>query len=220
MMPFIQPEMGPGARKSPRRHSAVQPPETAVDFRFKVCLLGEAGVGKSSLVARYVLNQFTERYSPSIGARMLKKEIRVGTPEGDVNVVLLIWDVMGEKTLADLLKDAYFGGSQGILGVADLSRPDTIEELPGWISAAQSVAGPVPVVLLGNKNDLHPSIESTESFVALAERSSTPCWLTSAKTGENVETAFQMAAAAILGRYRTDRRSGPSRPIPASATQT
>src|SRR6184192_584292 len=87
MMPFIQPEMGPGARKSPRRHSAVQPPETAVDFRFKVCLLGEAGVGKSSLVARYVLNQFTERYSPSIGARMLKKEIRVGTPEGDVNVV-------------------------------------------------------------------------------------------------------------------------------------
>jgi len=171
-------------------------------------------------VARYVLNQFTERYSPSIGARMLKKEIRVGTPEGDVNVVLLIWDVMGEKTLADLLKDAYFGGSQGILGVADLSRPDTIEELPGWISAAQSVAGPVPVVLLGNKNDLHPSIESTESFVALAERSSTPCWLTSAKTGENVETAFQMAAAAILGRYRTDRRSGPSRPIPASASQT
>jgi len=211
--------MGRGVRKSARRHTGSQPPETTVDFRFKVCLLGEAGVGKSSLVARYVLNQFTERYSQSIGARMLKKELRVRTPEGDVTVVLLIWDVMGEKSLADLLKDAYFGGSQGILAVADLSRPDTIQALPGWIGAAQSVAGSVPVVLLGNKNDLDPSIESTESFGALAERSSTPCWLTSAKTGENVETAFQTAAAAILGRYRADSRSGPSRPMAASANQ-
>src|SRR5437879_12780745 len=121
MMPFIQPEMGPGARKSPRRHSAVQPPETAVDFRFKVCLLGEAGVGKSSLVARYVLNQFTERYSPSIGARMLKQKIRVGTPESDENAVLLIWDVMGETTMTEIHKDAYIDENKELSHAAHLS---------------------------------------------------------------------------------------------------
>ncbi|HKW42792.1 MAG TPA: Rab family GTPase [Thermoplasmata archaeon] len=184
-----------------------------MDYRIKVCLLGEEGVGKTSLVARFVLNQFSERYARSLGARMLKKELVVSLPGRDVNVVLLIWDVMGERTFRDLVKDAYFGGSQGILGVADLLRPDTIQALPDWIDAARSVAGKIPVVLLGNKNDLNPARESVERFEALAMRLSAPEWLTSAKTGENVETAFQSAAAAILQHQQGQGEPGAPRPV-------
>jgi small GTP-binding protein len=196
--------MGRGMPKRVKANvPARQPPESApVDFRIKVCLLGEEGVGKTSLVARFVLNQFSERYARSLGARMLKKEFTVTVPGGSANVVLLIWDVMGEKSLRDILKEAYFGGSQGILAVADLTRPETIQAVPDWIDAAQSVAGRVPVTLLGNKIDLHPSPESIESFEALAEEISAPRWLTSAKTGQNVEAAFQSAAAAILAKTK------------------
>ena len=193
--------MGRVMPKSVKRSiPAAQPSESApVDFRLKVCLLGEEAVGKTCLVARFVLNQFSERYARSLGARMLKKEFTVTVPGRSVNVVLLIWDVMGEKSFRDLLKDRYFGGCQGIFAVADLSRPETIQALPDWIDAAQSVAGRVPVILLGNKNDLDPSTESIESFEALAKEISAPHWLTSAKTGKNVEAAFQSAAAAIVG---------------------
>src|SRR6267378_7846671 len=201
--------MGRGTAPSTRETQEARPTERApADFRFKVCLLGEEGVGKTSLVARFVLNQFTERYARSLGARMLKKEVVVSTSGRTAKVVLLIWDIMGEKGFRELLKDAYFGGSQGILAVADLLRQETIQALPDWIDAAQSVAGRVPVAILGNKNDLHPAREEIESLKALAESVSAPYWLTSAKTGENVERAFQNTAVAILEQLGTTGRSG------------
>jgi small GTP-binding protein len=169
-------------------------------WRLKACLVGEAGVGKSSLVRRYVLDQFDDRYIATLGAKALKKELRLALTTGeDVDVVLAIFDIMGVPTFRDLLREAYFTGTQGILAVFDLTRPDTLATLGGWVEAARGVAGRVPVVALGNKLDLVDRTRVAAPLLeAAASRFGRPAFPTSAKSGEGVETAFRALVASML----------------------
>ncbi len=117
--------------------------------------MGESAVGKSFLVRRYILDDFDGLYIATLGAKPLKKELRLRSGTGEeLSVILTIFDIMGVPTFRDLLRDAYFTGAQGILAVFDLTRPETLATLGGWVEAARGVAGRVPVVVLGNKVDL------------------------------------------------------------------
>ena len=171
--------------------------------KLKICLVGEARVGKSSLVRRFAYNEFDERYQPTLGANVSRKDIAVETPKGPVRVVLTIWDIMGEPTFRDLLKDAYFAEVQGALAVADLTRPQTVEALPDWIDAAESVSGEIPVVILGNKSDLPEAPGAREALEALARSKAVEHHVTSAKTGDGVNQAFAtLAVVAVLSPHR------------------
>jgi small GTP-binding protein len=170
----------------------------------KAVLVGDKAVGKTSLIRRYVTDQFDDRYLTTLGAKVTKKVEPVRIPEKGLNVSLElnIWDIMGQTGFRDLLKEAYFHGSRGILAVTDLTRKSTLEGIGAWIRAVDDVTGPVPMVLLANKNDLAPHTEVTPALVAATVAGlGCPWFLTSAKTGENVEAAFRSLARGIVSKY-------------------
>ena len=169
-------------------------------LKSKICLVGERGVGKSSLIRRYVLDQFDDKYIRTLGAKVEKKTMRVEVPErhAQVDIHMAIWDIIGHIGFRQLLGDSFFNGAQGILAVADLTRGNTLPVLTGWIEAVEGVAGKVPVVLVANKADL--TAEAQFGVAELAEMASTfgcTYLLTSAKSGQNVEDAFLRLATEI-----------------------
>jgi small GTP-binding protein len=170
----------------------------------KICLVGDASVGKSSLIRRFVLNLYDDYYLTTLGTKVSKKELKIPILQADtiVRLDLGIWDIMGQKSLRELLQDAYFGGANGILAVCDITRRATLEGLDEWIARVRRVAGNVPIVACMNKKDLADRSEvrpaDIESFAA---RFGCPYFLTSAKTGENVEEAFNRLGTLIVKEH-------------------
>src|SRR5256885_13827134 len=121
-------------------------------IKTKVCLVGEAAVGKTSLIRRFVQDDFEDRYITTLGAKVSKREIVFDMPDRkQIQMDITIWDIMGEKGFRDLLKDAYFYGANGILAVADLTRRRTLDDLDDWIDSVEQVVGEVPILIVVNK---------------------------------------------------------------------
>lgn len=187
------------------RHNMAVP----ATIKAKVCLVGETAVGKTSLVRRFSLGSFDELYSTTLGISVSKKVVEPSNapPGGPKKVEMILFDVMGQRKLRELLVESYFKGAQALLAVWDVTRPETLRELPGWIELAQEVAGPIPVVIATNKVDLSPDRDiETAELDHLARESGSEWFTTSAKTGENVEAAFERLAEDLI------RRSGPRPP--------
>lgn len=171
--------------------------------KFKICLAGEAAVGKTSLIRRFVYDDFQDRYVTTLGAKVTKRvvEAEVSDQDHPAPVVLMIWDIMGQKGIRELLRDAYFFGVQGTLMVCDVTRPETLEALSRWQESIERVAGEVPGFLLVNKMDLEDEKALTAQEIgAFAEREGWPYIETSAKTGKGVEDAFRRLTAALMER--------------------
>jgi len=172
--------------------------------KMKVCLVGEAAVGKTSLIRRFVLDDFDDAYAQTLGTKIYKHAIAVAQGGVRLDVDMMVWDIMGQKGFRELLKDAYFYGTHGVLAVADLTRRETFADLGGWIGGVREVAGDVPIVLLANKADLRDGAPVKESEVAgAAERFGATYFLTSARSGENVERAFRDLAERIAAAQRS-----------------
>ena len=109
----------------------------------------------------------------------------------------MIWDIGGQEQFAKL-RTIYFKGSNGALGVFDLTNSQSLLKLPGWISSIKkSVKKSIPMIILGNKSDLEHQVERSEAE-DLARRLNCEYLETSAKTGDNVELAFETIAKACL----------------------
>ncbi len=179
------------------------PMTTTLPLKAKVCLLGEARVGKTSLIRKFVLNEFDERYLTTVGTNVSKKTVQLPIPQAEVlvDLDLVIWDIMGQKEYRDLLTDRYFEGAQGLLAVSDLTQPGSLEALYDWIDRADRVASQVPVVLAMNKADLAPPSRDVERAArTLADAFDGDYLVTSAKTGANVEKVFLRLATLIAAR--------------------
>ena len=156
----------------------------------KVCLLGDGAVGKTSLIRKYVYDDFDDKYLMTIGAKITKKTMKVGLDE-EINLTMMVNDIVGQVEFERLHKQ-YYRGSKGGLFVCDMTRKDTLERVEWWLDSFRDVAGDVPVILLGNKVDLKEQHEVTyEDMAKFAKKFNCPYFLTSAKTGENVERAFE-----------------------------
>ena len=170
-------------------------------MKVKVCFIGDAGVGKTSLIKRFVLDVFDDRYIATIGTKVTKKIVEVEGEGGQVKVMMLIWDIMGQKGFRELLREAYFFGAHGAIAVCDLTNRETLEELRYWIKALTDVAGDVPVVFAGNKADLEGEVVVKEADLKeLADKYGGKAFLTSAKTGQNVEKVFEALGEAISAK--------------------
>ncbi len=170
----------------------------------KAVLVGDKAVGKTSLIRRYVLDQFDDRYLLTLGAKVTKKVEEVDLPKLSLraSLELNVWDIMGQVGFRELAKEAYFHGARGILAVVDVTRKSTLDGIGDWIKAVQDVTGPVPLVLLANKRDLQGPTTATPAQVSDTARGfGCPAFLTSAKTGENVEAAFRRLAEQIVQKY-------------------
>ncbi len=167
-------------------------PEKANAIR-KLCLIGAESVGKTSLIKRFILNIFDDKYLRTLGTKVSKKVVEVHHTDKDlqVNLTMLVWDIMGQDTFRPLLQDSYFYGAAGGLAVFDLTRKETLEELEGWIESLQNIAGKVPIVVFANKFDLKGEIEIQDDKIEeFAKKNDYPLYYTSAKTGEKVQEGF------------------------------
>ena len=169
----------------------------------KICLVGEAAVGKTSLIRRYVLDDFDDKYITTLGAKVSKKEMEFEVPNNGMRVGmdLTIWDIMGEKGFRDLVKEAFFVGTRGVLAVCDITRYDTLKELDDWVQSVFKVVGNIPVIFAVNKVDLKDEVLLMYGDTELdqASRAFDATYLyTSAKTGENVEEAFRLMGEKIV----------------------
>jgi small GTP-binding protein len=170
-------------------------------MKVKVCFIGDAGVGKTSLIKRFVLDVFDDRYIATIGTKVTKKIVDVEGEPGEPKVMMLIWDIMGQKGFRELLREAYFFGAHGAIAVCDLTNKETLEELRYWIKALTDVAGDVPIVFAGNKADMeHERVVKDQDLEELAAKYKAKAYMTSAKTGQNVEAAFKTLATAISAK--------------------
>ena len=162
-------------------------------LKAKVCLIGEHEVGKTSLIRRFVLDEFDDEYIITLGAKVSKKELTVRqTNQPDLHMDMTVWDIMGSRGFRELLREAYFYGAQGVLAVCDLTREETLDELDDWMEGVFKTIGEVPVILVVNKKDLEGKAAFTERQVEQAAAAfDCPYFYTSAKTGDNVETIFR-----------------------------
>ncbi len=158
-------------------------------YVFKVIIIGPGAVGKTSLLHRFVKNKFSFRYKLTIGADFLSKIME----REDSTIKLQIWDIGGQDRYK-FLRASFFDGANGALIVFDLSRWHTFGELEDWIADLREFAGEkTPFILIGNKVDLINKKDESyerESAEVFAKKEKTHYVETSAKSGENVESAF------------------------------
>ncbi|GAB0133304.1 hypothetical protein EsDP_00001716 [Epichloe bromicola] len=160
----------------------------------KLVLLGEAAVGKSSLVLRFVNNDFQENKEPTIGAAFLTQKCNLPTR----TIKFEIWDTAGQERFASLAP-MYYRNAQAALVVYDLTKPTSLVKAKHWVAELQRQASPgIVIALVGNKLDLANARKvSTEEAKAYAEEENLLFFETSAKTGHNVTEVFTAIANAI-----------------------
>ncbi len=159
----------------------------------KVCMIGASGVGKTSLVAKFVHSIFSEKYLTTVGVKIDKKAVQVGPEE----VTLLIWDLSGDDDF-QRLQTSYLRGTSGYLLVADGTRRATFEQVQEIQTRVSQVLPKAPFILALNKADLAPQWEVTESDLARLGGDQWVTIRTSAKVGSGVEEAFGELARMML----------------------
>jgi len=158
-------------------------------------LFGPGDVGKTSLILRFVKDYFAEDLKKTIGSSFLIKDLE----QDGHRVRLLIWDIGGQPQFHKL-RTIYFKGSNAAIGVFDVTSPQSLLKIPGWISSIKkTVKKNIPMILIGNKMDLERQIERAEAE-DLAKRLGCEYLETSAKTGENVELVFEKITKECIAR--------------------
>ena len=160
---------------------------------YKLCMLGDFGVGKTSLVARFVHSTFSDKYLTTIGVKVDTKEVAL---DGRGVCKLVIWDIAGRSHL-DALNMTYLRGASALLLVADGTRERSLNTALDLLMQSRTLLPDASVVLAVNKLDLVERWEVAPA--ALAElRRSLPVHETSARSGEGVEAAFADIAARLV----------------------
>jgi len=155
--------------------------------QFKLVLLGESAVGKSSLVLRFVKGQFHEYQESTIGAAFLTQTVCLD----DTTVKFEIWDTAGQERYHSLAP-MYYRGAQAAIVVYDITNPDTFERAKNWVKELQRQArADIVIALAGNKSDLanRRMVEYDEAS-SYAEENSLLFMETSAKNANNVNEIF------------------------------
>lgn len=159
----------------------------------KICLLGSYGVGKTSLVARFVHSMFADKYHTTVGVKIDKKVLSVDGEE----VTLMLWDMAGEEDGAPVKLNQVRDAS-GYLLVADGTRSRTLETARSIQQRAAAEIGARPFLLLVNKADLRNSWEIADSVWQELQAEGWTILETSAKSGQHVEEAFAALTSQML----------------------
>ena len=177
----------------------------------KICLLGDAAVGKTSLIKRFVYDEFDDKYVSTLGAKVSKKDMHLnisnnGHEPMDVNLTLSIWDILGQKNESAMrTRPIYFNGTNGAFIICDVTRKETFKNLTEWIYSLLHETRRVPIVIIGNKIDRTQDTEVPYKDLAkFAKDHNIPMFTTSAKTNDNVDKAFNKLSELMLKESMSD----------------
>jgi small GTP-binding protein len=154
----------------------------SMTYQYKVVVLGDGGVGKTTLILRYTEKRFRENYIPTIGVQWTVKEI----DQDENHIKLLLWDLAGQAHFKSVRRSFYEGSNAAII-VFDVTDLESLNHVENWLQELQTNCRGIPCFLLGNKIDLVESRKVTRDMVKGFKM---PYFETSAKTGENVLELF------------------------------
>jgi small GTP-binding protein len=154
----------------------------------KLCVLGDFSVGKTSLVRRYVLDEFSDRYRATVGVKIYQYASKIRIDHEDVDIEQSIWDIEGSQ-FGDQLVTSYIAGASGAMIVGDLTREEMLASMTSHAQRFLSVLPGRPLVFALNKADLVPRAARAEG-TALAREFGGDVLQTSALTGEDVVAVF------------------------------
>ena len=171
---------------------------TEYDYTWKIMMLGDASVGKTSLTIRYISGFFLEDLKLTIGVDFYSKT----TSFKGKKVKLQIWDFGGEERFRFLLHQ-YCKGANAAFFLYDITNRLSLDHLPDWTQIIREHAGDVPIMLIGSKVDLKQyRVVSREEGILAAKKYNLSAFVElSSKTGENVEEVFTLITETLFERY-------------------
>jgi small GTP-binding protein len=164
----------------------------------KIVLLGDAAVGKTSLIRRFVINKYDDKYLGTVGTKVTEKNLLIKQDQDiRTNLKLMIWDFMGQKGFRKI-ESSGLKGATGALIVYDVTRAETFSSIEKyWLPRLEEDAPGIPMIFLANKIDLRKNIDpnsaeaaALDDFQKIAHQNKTIGFFTSALTSQNVENGF------------------------------
>ena len=159
----------------------------------KILILGDSGVGKTSILIKYINNKFDESHIATIGVDYMDKTIKYK----NINVKLQIWDTSGQEKFRSIARN-FYRNSDAIFLVFDLNNKDTYDNIKQWINDVEEHCPNIKKILLGNKSDLEKNV-SEEIIKNFAKENNLQYFETSAKNGTNIKEAFKAMVDLLLG---------------------
>lgn len=163
-------------------------------------MLGSFGVGKTSLVRQFVFKQFKEQYLSTIGVQITQKDLEIlsAAKSEKISIKFILWDLAHIEKYDKVIEN-YFRGANGAIVIFDMTRMQTLSEMERYLSLFLNVNPESKLVLVGNKCDLiEKDVINLEQLLHFGKLYQAPHFLTSAKTGENVEQVFTTLAKLLL----------------------
>ena len=170
---------------------------------FKICIVGDSGAGKTTILHRYLSGRFKSKAEITIGSNFFVKYLKL--PEVKNLLTLQVWDLAGQDYFK-WVRLAFYKSAKGIIYVFDLTRKDTLERLENWKEEIEGQIGSCPSVLVGNKTDLikpQGQIILNEEIKKYCQNLGTRAYFeTSAKIGTNIDDVFYRIAADMYEYYK------------------
>lgn len=164
---------------------------------FKIVVVGDGAVGKTTLATHFVKGKFIEHYKMTIGVDFFVKDVSIGN-----NMIKLqIWDTAGQERFA-FIRPTYYSGTSGGLMIFDVNRSKTFKSLDKWLKEVRTNCGKIPLLLIGNKIDIDKRQVKKSKAEEFAKKNNLRYYETSAKTGEQVFDVFSELAKILFIRYK------------------
>ena len=175
------------------------------DYRFKIILLGERRVGKTSMLLRLSENTFYDKYSLYIPGDSKTKTIKIENKKIKANIQDLIAPSERYKNIFVFISTGYYRGSHGIIIIYDISNRHSFEKIINWIKEIEfKCSSNARKILVGNKSDLSEREVTEEEGKLLADKFNMHFFETSCKTGDNVKEAFEFLIKDIVEKKESN----------------
>jgi len=174
------------------KSKGIQDKQELKKIKLKLLLLGDAGVGKTSILNKYLKNKFEENYITTLGIESSNKTIKTNKFE----IVLQIWDTAGQERFQSISK-SYYNGSNGVIFVYDVTKKQSFEGLKSWINTTE-LYGVCEKIICGNKIDKKKREVSLSELKAFGSRKQLEVIEVSAKEGTNIDKVFRRLVDIIL----------------------
>ncbi|OMJ76626.1 hypothetical protein SteCoe_23969 [Stentor coeruleus] len=191
--------------------------EQEYDYLFKVLLIGDSAVGKTSVLLRYVDDTFNPEFQTTIGV-----DFKISTFQLNSKVIKLqLWDTAGQDRFKNIVA-SYYRGAHGIILAFDITNASSFQNITRWYDESQNyLQKAVPKLLIGNKADLNSQrAVRTEDAKELADRLGIQYIETSAKNSQNVKLAFETLSRSILNNATPGAAVGTAGPKGTKINQT